>query len=182
MKLSQLIDAVKGIVLGKSLNGLVVLRLTIWPFLFTSLLWLLRDKEWCVCSIKVQFSIHWSNFLNHYNLENSRPQTITSSLFNSQWLSALNMILAQCKQLRAFLVMSMNRLWKCWRKLEICYEQRNKKCKYITIWCWCCSFSLQLLLKTRLREFFLFSLACKFIENETPPWKFWEVFPPVTFY
>ena len=99
VKLSQLINAVKGIILGKSLNGLGVLRLSIWSFLFISLLWLLREKEWCVYSIKVQFSIHWSNFLNHYNLKNSRLQIITRVLFNSQQLSTLNMILAQCQQL-----------------------------------------------------------------------------------
>ena len=89
VKLSQLINAVKGIILGKSLNGLGVLRLSIWSFLFTSLLWLLREKEWCVCSIKVQFSIHWSNFLNHYNLKNSRLQIITRLLFNSQQLPTI---------------------------------------------------------------------------------------------
>ena len=128
VKLSQLINAVKGIILGKSLNGLGVLRLSIWSFLFTRLLWLLREKEWCVCSIKVQFSIHWSNFLNHYNLKNSRLQIITRLLFNSQQLSTLNMIWY-----------SANNYWsvlgKWGRKLEICYEhhkKKKKKCKCIT--------------------------------------------------
>ena len=141
------------------MNGLGALRLSIWSFLFTRLLWLLREKEWCVCSIKVQFSIHWSNFLNHYNLKNSRLQIITRLLFNSQQLSTLNMILAQCQQL-------LERTGKWGRKLEICYEHHKKKKKNASvspICYWCCSFSIQLLFKIRLQHmrflviFFYFS-------------------------
>ena len=184
VKLSQLINAVKGIILGKSLNGLGVLRLSIWSFLFTSLLWLLREKEWCVCSIKVQFSIHWSNFLNHYNLKNSRLQIITRLLFNSQQLPTLNMILAQCQQL-------LERTGEMGKKARNCYAQHIKKKKkhasVSPICYWCCSFSMQLSFKMRLQHmrflviFFFISLACNFIKNEIPPWKFWEVFPPVIF-
>ena len=128
VKLSQLINAVKGIILGKSLNGLGVLRLSIWSFLFTRLLWLLREKEWCVCSIKVQFSIHWSNFLNHYNLKNSRLQIITRLLFNSQQLSTLNMILVQCQQL----LERTGEMGKKARNLLWAPQKKKKKCKCIT--------------------------------------------------
>ena len=168
------------------MNGLGVLRLSIWSFLFTSLLWLLREKEWCVCSIKVQFSIHWSNFLNHYNLKNSRLQIITRLLFNSQQLPTLNMILAQCQQL-------LERNGEKGKKARNCYEKHKKKKKkkknasVSPICYWCCSFSMQLLFKMRHQHmrflviFFFISLACNFIKNEIPPWKFWEVFPSVIF-
>lgn len=132
------------------MNSLGLLRISIWPFLFTSLLWLLRDKEWCAWSIKVQFSIHWSNFLNHYNLKYSRLQTIPRSLFNSQQVSTLNMMLAN--NYWAFQLWVWTNCGNGEESSKFFMSSTIKNASVSPIWCWCCSFRMQILFKRRPRH------------------------------